>query len=168
MSPFYVIEDNTGILALAVYNGDHTKLIYLNKSYASNPGMLLADLKQLKAEGDQGLFWDGNEITRTKLEHPERLETWFPEEEQKSSYDNSGSQWRIIASENGIWPEQMLDIGRRELPEKEYRKLFPKRGKKDSCRYCPYNIPVFIGEIQGDLCEGLCSPEGCYLAKNED
>ena len=168
MSPFYVIEDNTGMLALAVYNGDHTKLIYLNKSYASNPGMLLADLKQLKAEGDQGLFWDGNEITRIKLEHPERLETWFPEEEQKSSYDNSGSQWRIIASENGIWPEQMLDIGRRELPEKEYRKLFPKRGKIESCRYCPYNIPVFIGEIQGDLCEGLCSPEGCYLAKNED
>ena len=37
MSPFYVIEDQEGLLALVVYNGDHTKLIYLNRSYADNP-----------------------------------------------------------------------------------------------------------------------------------
>lgn len=165
MFPFYVIEDELGALALAVYNKEHTRLIYLNRFYHQNPGMLQFDLMNLANGEDPETQWDNNELTRTDRDHPERLETWFPELTQKGTYHKIGSQWQVIADEGQIYQDQRGAVGKRELSESFYRHTFPKRGQKDKCKDCPYNRPIFIAEIQGTLCEGLCSPYGCYLAR---
>ena len=121
MFPFYVIEDELGTLALAVYNKEHTRLIYLNRFYHQNPGMLQFDLMNLANGEDPETQWDNNELTRTDRDHPKRLETWFPELTQKGTYHKIGSQWQVIADEGQIYQDQRGTVGKRELSESFYR-----------------------------------------------
>ena len=166
MYPFYVIEDELGTLALAVYNKNHTELIYLYRFYHMNPGMLQTDLAKLAEGENPETQWDNNELSRSDRDQKERLETWFLEEDQKRDYHKRGAQWQIIASDQGIYPEQRRMTGKRELSESFYYSCFPK-AKRNTCQNCPHNRPIFIAQIQGDICEGICSPEGCYLADQE-
>ena len=77
MYPFYVIEDELGTLALAVYNKNHTELIYLYRFYHMNPGMLQTDLAKLAEGENPETQWDNNELSRSDRDQKERLETWF-------------------------------------------------------------------------------------------
>ena len=71
--PFYVVEDVTGRLSLMIFSEDHSRLIYVNRSYGDNPGMLKEALKQLCQGTDPETSWDGDELTRSTAPDPEHM-----------------------------------------------------------------------------------------------
>lgn len=159
--PFYVIEDVTGRLSLMVFSEDHSRLIYVNRSYGDNPGMLKEALKQLRQGIDPETSWDGDELTRSTAPDPEHMANWFPEEEQEYSHDGTGIRWRIIADEQGVYPGRMLEKGRQEMKGLSW-------GETNPCYPCWHSSPIHVEEIHGAICEGLLSPEGCCLARREE
>lgn len=88
---YEVIEDNGGGLTLAVF-AENEKVEYLHTGYEYNRGGLTEDLNAL-ANGDNPVEdWDGN------AENPQ------------ADYDSMKSYeygWKIVADNNGIYPERM-------------------------------------------------------------
>ena len=91
---FNVIEDNGGGLTLVIFD-DSDEVSYLHTGYEYIIGQLTNDLKEL-ANGSDPSTWDGCE------ENPQEI------------YDNIISfeyGWKIIADNNGIYPEDMGAAG---------------------------------------------------------
>lgn len=97
---FAVIEDNGGGLTLIVY-AENAKIDYLHTGYEYFPGQLMEDIQELENGADPAQEWDGNDLyTVPNIEESENLESWFPQ-------DQKGTGWKIVADNDGIYPEDM-------------------------------------------------------------
>lgn len=99
MRKYQVIEDNGGGLTLVVF-GSVDKVEYIHSGYECSKGQLTDDLQGL-SNGDNPLTdWDGNEG------------------DPQSSYDDFFSHvygWKIVADNDGVYPEKMGAAARREF-----------------------------------------------------
>lgn len=96
---YQVLEDNSGGLHLAVFNG--SECIWFSSGYQFIPGNLQADIKALQ-NGANPLEDD--------------WETYLPEDyTPQRLYDEFTSHkhgWQVIADETGIYPQRMGVAGR--------------------------------------------------------
>lgn len=99
MKKYQVIEDNGGGLTLIVY-GENGEIEYIHTGYEYHPGGLLDDLEALKNGDDPAHDWDGNDLYTIEMEHPEELESWFP-------WEQRGIGWKVVADNDGVYPEEM-------------------------------------------------------------
>lgn len=106
---YKVIEDNAGGLTLIVFAKDEETIEYIHTGYEHNPGQLTVDLESLKNGDDPANEWEGNELdTVDEMLNPEDLESWFPWEEK-------GTGWKVVADNDGIYPEDMGTAAKLEL-----------------------------------------------------
>lgn len=98
MKNYEVYENNAGGLALVVYDGTNERPEYIHTGYEYNRGQLSEDIEALKAGDDPAMMWDGNEISDFSGD---------------SSF--SGDWGRLIADNDGIYPDWMGAAGRIEF-----------------------------------------------------
>ena len=100
MRKYEVIEDNSGGLTLAVFN-ENGNVEYLHSGYEyGNPGNLMTDIILLRNGADPVRDWEGNE------ENPQAV------------YDNITSfeyGWKIVADNDGMYPDKMGCVARKEF-----------------------------------------------------
>lgn len=107
---FNVIEDNAGGLTLVIFNNDN-EIEYIETDFQYDPGSLVSVLEKLSygddlSDSEENLLDNPFEVSF--VQNPERLESWFPEEQYKTG-------WNIIADNDGIYPEVMGTAGQIEF-----------------------------------------------------
>lgn len=107
---FNVIEDNAGGLTLVIFNNDN-EIEYIETDFQYDPGSLVSVLEKLSygddlSDSEENLLDNSFEVSF--VENPNRLESWFPEEQYKIG-------WNIIADNDGIYHEVMGTAGQIEF-----------------------------------------------------
>lgn len=104
MKNYIVIEDNGGGLTLVVFAEGEETIEYMHSGYEYDPGRLTEDLEKLKNGDNPANEWEGNELDSIddmfNREDLEDLETWFP-------WEQKGTGWKIVADNDGVYPEDM-------------------------------------------------------------